>query len=561
MLINSANLMGGSSEPDGFRGFGRIHLEAGIPLEGMGFRALFVADSASVRLAEGAFHDYAFEIDSAEDVDEFRATLAWIDPPAASIASVQLVHDLDLYVTAPSGTRYTMWSDEADVTNVIERVVISVENFAAEESGTWTVSVSANMLTTDFQPYSLVVLGPFGTGTSSTTPPAQKPPSDSMPMITGVVSVVTCAILIALVVLLRRRRVSKQKAVQTPPAPPGHDDENLEQGGDQPHDDARLPVPAVWDVEVENCSSPSHRRNASPYPDMPGDADTTKSAPALLAEPVQLSTEHAKRTAADADDGDATILAVDNRNEKPPAYQDSASPNRHTLAEADAVFGGDIGPPSVPGLFDGAAAAEASSGRLVDEEDAAVGSANKSLTAISSIATASTNMSTAEQEEICQFRQGQRAADAAPDAGGPTPEGETPVGGGGGGTGASSSSAAASRQGSASDIGLRQAVLAAAQELARSCQIPGVSEAAGAVYIMANLYSDSHANDKASTLRLRQCRSMVVALKRADKVVGKVCRERAGLCSERLWMPRAYVGNYEQYLVLCQLFSLATFPS
>ncbi|CAM9226240.1 unnamed protein product [Ectocarpus sp. 12 AP-2014] len=69
--------------------------------------------------------------------------------------------------------------------------------------------------------------------------------------------------------------------------------------------------------------------------------------------------------------------------------------------------------------------------------------------------------------------------------------------------------------------GLGQAVLAAAQELAWSCQIPGVSEAAGALCIMANLFTDSRDIDQASKSRLRQCHSIVLALERADKVVAK----------------------------------------
>ncbi len=44
-LINSANLMGGNSEPDGFRGFGRVHLDAGLPLDGTGALGLLVVDS------------------------------------------------------------------------------------------------------------------------------------------------------------------------------------------------------------------------------------------------------------------------------------------------------------------------------------------------------------------------------------------------------------------------------------------------------------------------------------------------------------------------------------
>ncbi|CAM9156032.1 unnamed protein product [Pylaiella littoralis] len=180
-------------------------------------------------------------------------------------------------------------------------------------------------------------------------------------------------------------------------------------------------------------------------------------------------------------------------DEEPPAYQDVASSHRHT--PADVNDGGGMKMRSGPGA--------------AGEEDAAKKS---SETAIATVSTA--NMSTAEQEEVAQLRQRQRAADAV--AGGTTP-GEA-LGGDTGGTAASSS---ASRRGSGSDIGLGQAVLAAAQELARSCQIPGVSEAAGVLCIMANLFTDSRDIDQASKSRLRQCRSIVLALTRADKVVAK----------------------------------------
>lgn len=62
MLINSANLMGGSSEPDGDRGFGRVHLEEGMPLDGAGTMTLFVADSGTESLAEFAQDEYVFEV-------------------------------------------------------------------------------------------------------------------------------------------------------------------------------------------------------------------------------------------------------------------------------------------------------------------------------------------------------------------------------------------------------------------------------------------------------------------------------------------------------------------
>lgn len=153
--------MGGSSEPDNYRGFGRVHLEAGLPLEGSGQTALFVADSMNTSATSGELTSFAFETVESEGV-EFRATLAWIDPPASAMAVQQLIHDLDLLVTSPSGKEYTMWlSGEADSDNVIERVIVSAENVAEEESGTWMVSISPSSDFSDAQPYSLVVTGPF----------------------------------------------------------------------------------------------------------------------------------------------------------------------------------------------------------------------------------------------------------------------------------------------------------------------------------------------------------------------------------------------------------------
>ena len=155
LLINSANLMGYGSEPHTHRGFGRIHLEMGMPLGGEGRLALFVMDDAS--LPELDSQEYFFDIDADAGLD-FRATLSWIDPPATSSAVHQLVHDLDLEVVSPNGTTHIMWasSGEVDTSNVNERVIIAGANV---ESGMWTVRVSTKSLLTDYQRYSLVVNG------------------------------------------------------------------------------------------------------------------------------------------------------------------------------------------------------------------------------------------------------------------------------------------------------------------------------------------------------------------------------------------------------------------
>ncbi|CAM9966840.1 unnamed protein product [Scytosiphon promiscuus] len=156
MIVNSANLMGGSSEPDSFRGFGRVHLEAGMPMHGAGDTGLLVVDSSQASISSYGEITLAVGVDGNAGVD-LRATLCWIDPPATSVSATQLQHDLDLVVQAPSGTTYTMWMSGVDDTvNVIERVVVPAESM---ESGEWAVIVSAKGLLTDTQSYSLVVTG------------------------------------------------------------------------------------------------------------------------------------------------------------------------------------------------------------------------------------------------------------------------------------------------------------------------------------------------------------------------------------------------------------------
>lgn len=162
LLINSANLMGGSSQPDGNRGFGRIHLEEGMPLEGEGDLVLFVADALDTSIGEDTFDEYLFDVDADAGLD-LRATLSWIDYPATATSSIQLVHDLDLVVVSPSGAVYRMWgSDLTDDRNVNERVIVDADDV---ETGTWTVLVYSNSLVTDSQSYSLVVNGAISAGT------------------------------------------------------------------------------------------------------------------------------------------------------------------------------------------------------------------------------------------------------------------------------------------------------------------------------------------------------------------------------------------------------------
>lgn len=95
MLINSANVMGGGNEPDTERGFGRIHLEAGMPLNGAGDMALFVADSSDHEVYSNGKLKFNFNVDPDAGL-ELRATLSWNDPAASSLSGDQLINDLDL---------------------------------------------------------------------------------------------------------------------------------------------------------------------------------------------------------------------------------------------------------------------------------------------------------------------------------------------------------------------------------------------------------------------------------------------------------------------------------
>lgn len=155
MLINSANLMGGSTQPDNYRGFGRVYLEAGMPLDGRGDLTLFVVDSRKATIAEHEDIEYSLELDGDARLD-LRATLCWIDPPATSHSTLQLLNDLDLAVISPDRTVYTMWgSGILDTVNVNERVIVP----RVSESGRWMIRVSAKALLTETQSYSLVVTG------------------------------------------------------------------------------------------------------------------------------------------------------------------------------------------------------------------------------------------------------------------------------------------------------------------------------------------------------------------------------------------------------------------
>ena len=313
-------------------------------------------------------------------------------------------------------------------------------------------------------------------GTTSTASPAASSPqrnssSDSTPIVAGVFSAVAGAALIALAVVLKRRRGSSLKTrPRTPAVPATHDDDSLERRHAQPSGFFPPPYSAVA-VAGGGGGNPSSRQN---------------------------KTRPRRQTPPETDGADGGCIV---QPSAPPPLYEHAAPSAGDTSKAAAAQSRDPG-----GVGEYEARGQA-------EPTAATASI---ATTSASIATTSTaNLSTAEREELAEFHQRQHAGCADPVSG--EPRGNDATGGG-----APVTTPGADPLDSAGDIGLGQAVLVAAQELAHHCQIPGVSEAAGAVCIMANLVTDSRDNARASETRLRQCRTIVMALKRAARVADKV---------------------------------------
>jgi hypothetical protein len=104
----------------------------------------------------------------------FKLTLVWSDFASTETAAKNLVNDLDLEVTSPSGVVYrgnvfaggwTQPGGSADRVNNVENVYVN-----GAEAGTWTVRVRGFNVPSGPQPFALVVDG--GAATTPPPPPA-----------------------------------------------------------------------------------------------------------------------------------------------------------------------------------------------------------------------------------------------------------------------------------------------------------------------------------------------------------------------------------------------------
>jgi len=144
VLIAAAD--GGGGGVDFGRGWGRLDLESATrgPVEGTG---VFLDQDETSNLGTGM--SWSREVVVRSSASPLALAVVWTDPPGEEDAEHPLVNDLDLMVTAPSGTAFRgnvlsgRWSTpdpgaDRDSDNNVE--VIRVEN---PEAGSWLVRVVA----------------------------------------------------------------------------------------------------------------------------------------------------------------------------------------------------------------------------------------------------------------------------------------------------------------------------------------------------------------------------------------------------------------------------------
>ena len=130
-------------------------------------------------LTTGNSASYSFNVSASGA--SFKVTLVWSDYPSTEAATANLVNDLDLLVTSPSGAQYrgnvfgggwTIPGGSADRVNNVENVHIQ-----SAQSGIWTVQVTGYNIPHGPQPFALVADGVLGEGSPTPTPAPTNTPA------------------------------------------------------------------------------------------------------------------------------------------------------------------------------------------------------------------------------------------------------------------------------------------------------------------------------------------------------------------------------------------------
>ncbi len=171
-LINSAREMTGygaygNSEafyPNNEQGWGRVTLDDALYFRGDSSK-LFVDDNSS-GLSTNTSYDYRISV--GDPSVPLKVTLVWSDYPGMPFTNPNLVNDLDLTVTSPSGTIYrgnayygsNPGQSEPDSTRVDHvNNVESVLVITGTSQGVWQIRVSGSNVPQGPQPYAVVVTG------------------------------------------------------------------------------------------------------------------------------------------------------------------------------------------------------------------------------------------------------------------------------------------------------------------------------------------------------------------------------------------------------------------
>ncbi|MGQ9583439.1 MAG: S8 family serine peptidase [Thermoplasmatota archaeon] len=159
LLINGADPMSGYAYPGSQQGWGRLNLARSL-LNQSGRRVW--SEDQALGLGTGAGRSYVFNVTAP---GELKVSLVWTDLPGSPGASVALVNDLDLILTAPNGTVYrgnwfrsgaSVPDGEADRINNVE-----VTRVPGAAVGRWVASVIGAEVPDGPQDYAIVVAGPI----------------------------------------------------------------------------------------------------------------------------------------------------------------------------------------------------------------------------------------------------------------------------------------------------------------------------------------------------------------------------------------------------------------
>lgn len=164
-MVAACKDMGVKDVPNQNEGYGRPILSSALYFASNSTKNLQVVDDTTgLTTGNSDSIDIAVELTS-----DFKVALVWTDIEASTSSTYQLVNDLDLTVSGPSGVFHgnemtdgysDSGSSSHDRRNVEEIVNLKSYGFTA---GTYTITVDAYDVPSGSQPYALVVLGKFGT--------------------------------------------------------------------------------------------------------------------------------------------------------------------------------------------------------------------------------------------------------------------------------------------------------------------------------------------------------------------------------------------------------------